>query len=229
MKTVIITGAKGNLGSAVVKIFLKKKYKVIACISPREDRMKTEDSNVEYFSLDLTESMACKNFAATVSTGYDTINAAILTVGGFTAGSIEKATKSDFEKMFTLNFVTAFNIVQPFLKKMMQQSEGGKIILIGSRPGMHGSEAKGSIAYGFSKSLLFRLAELINEQGKEKNISATVIVPSTIDTPQNRAAMPDADFTKWVKAEIIGEKIEHICSDKEKYKSGEVVEISGND
>jgi NAD(P)-dependent dehydrogenase (short-subunit alcohol dehydrogenase family) len=69
------------------------------------------------------------------------------------------------------------------------------------------------VAYSLSKSLVFRLAELFNESGKSKNISATVLVPSTIDTPQNRASMPDADFAKWVPAASIADVVAFLLTD----------------
>ena len=63
------------------------------------------------------------------------------------------------------------------------------------------------VAYGLAKSLIIRLAELMNLEAKGKNVVTSVVVPSTIDTPQNRKAMPDADFNKWVKPEDIKEEI----------------------
>lgn len=207
MSTIIVTGAAGNLGKAVVKLFLKNTFHVSGCISLQDSNLDIYKTKLDTYSLDLTDSSACENLVHTIFQRQKTIDAAILTVGGFTSGNIEKVTKSDFEKMFALNFVTAFNIVQPVFKQMKTQSTGGKIILIGSDPGKDGSKAKGSVAYGFSKSLLFRLAELINAEGKNKNISAHVIVPTTMDTPENRAAMPDADFSKWTTPEIIAEEI----------------------
>ena len=67
------------------------------------------------------------------------------------------------------------------------------------------------IAYGLAKSLIFRLAELMNEEGKAHNVVTSVIVPSTIDTPQNRKAMPDANPNNWVKAEEIANVIYYYC------------------
>ena len=160
MKTVIITGAAGNLGSAVVKTFLQKNYKVIACLSPR-DNPGSKHPDVEVFPLDLTNGESCKIFSDNVINKYKTIDAAVLTVGGFATGDIESVTKADFDKMFTLNFITAFNIAQPMVKQMKTQTTGGKIILIAAEPGRDGGKAKGSVAYGFSKSLLFRLAQLL--------------------------------------------------------------------
>lgn len=85
---------------------------------------------------------------------------------------------------------------------MMQQGSG-RIFLIGSRPGFDMSNSKGTVAYGMNKSLIFRLAELMNEEAKGMNIVTSVVVPSTIDTPQNRTAMPEADFNKWIKPEAM--------------------------
>ena len=124
--------------------------------------------------------------------------------------------------------MTAFNIVQPVLKQMLTQSGGGRIVLIGSKPGMSAKEAKGSVAYGLSKSLLFRLAEIINIEGKGKNVFASVIVPGTIDTPQNRAAMPGANFSDWIKAEDLAGIIEFVFSEKAISLRDQVIEVTGN-
>jgi len=207
MKKVIVTGAAGNLGKAVVKNFLGRKYKIFACISMRDDPAEIKSMDVEIFSLDLTDAAPCKSYVEAVAANNSGIDAAVLTVGGFAPGNMKAASKTDFEKQIALNFYTAFNMVQPLFEQMEKQPAGGKIILIGSEPGKDGAKAKGSVAYGFSKSLVFRLAELINEEGKTKNISAHVIVPTTMDTPQNRAAMPNADFSKWATTDKIAEEI----------------------
>jgi NAD(P)-dependent dehydrogenase (short-subunit alcohol dehydrogenase family) len=94
----------------------------------------------------------------------------------------------------------------------MMKQKNGRIFLIGSRPGLEARSGKGMIAYSLAKSLIFRLAELMNEEGKGTNVVVCVIVPSTIDTPQNRQSMPDSDFTKWVKAEDIAEIIYSYCT-----------------
>ena len=70
------------------------------------------------------------------------------------------------------------------------------------------------VAYSLAKSLIFRLAELMNDEAKGKNIVTSVVVPSTIDTPQNRKAMPDADFSNWVKPEAIADAIYFYCTDE---------------
>lgn len=92
---------------------------------------------------------------------------------------------ADIEKQCKLNFETAYNVVQPLFPYMKEKGKG-HIFLIGSRPGLSASFSKGMIAYGLSKSLIFRLAELMNEEAKGTDVVTSVIVPSTIDTPRNR-------------------------------------------
>jgi len=72
--------------------------------------------------------------------------------------------------------------------------------------------SKGMIGYGLSKSLVFRLAELMNDEAKGTDVVTSVISPSTIDTPENREAMPDADFTKWVIPEAIATIVYNYCT-----------------
>ena len=97
-------------------------------------------------------------------------------------------------------------LARPVFLHMLEKKEG-MIFLVGSRTGIDMRNSKGMTAYGLSKSLIFRLAELMNEEAKGTNVVTAVIAPSTIDTPQNREAMPKADFTKWVKAETIADLI----------------------
>ena len=150
---------------------------------------------------------------ASIVSKYGGIDAAILTVGGFAMGHITETRTADIMKQYKLNFETAYNGARPVFLQMVKQN-GGRIFLIGSRPGLEAKSGKGMIAYGLAKSLIFRLAELMNEEGKQHNVVTCVIVPSTIDTPQNRKAMPDANPNNWVKAEEIGRVICYYCTDE---------------
>jgi NAD(P)-dependent dehydrogenase (short-subunit alcohol dehydrogenase family) len=89
---------------------------------------------------------------------------------------------------------------------MMKQGTG-RLFLIGSKPGLDSRNGKGMVAYTIAKSMIFRLAELMNEEAKGTDVVVCVVVPGTIDTPQNRKSMPDADTSKWVKPEAIAETI----------------------
>jgi NAD(P)-dependent dehydrogenase (short-subunit alcohol dehydrogenase family) len=93
---------------------------------------------------------------------------------------------------------------------------------------MEARNGKGMVAYGLAKSLIFRLAELMNDEAKGHNLVTSVIVPSTIDTPQNRKSMPDANFNKWVKAEEIAGIIYYYCSDAARSLREPVIKVYGN-
>jgi NAD(P)-dependent dehydrogenase (short-subunit alcohol dehydrogenase family) len=85
---------------------------------------------------------------------------------------------------------------------MLKQNRG-RIFIVGSKPGLDAKNGRGMVAYSLAKSLIFRLAELMNDEAKGKNVVINVVVPSTIDTAPNRGAMPDANFDSWVKPEAI--------------------------
>jgi NAD(P)-dependent dehydrogenase (short-subunit alcohol dehydrogenase family) len=110
----------------------------------------------------------------------------------------------------------------------MIKQNSGRIFLIGSRPGLDAKNGKGMVAYGLAKSLIFRLAELMNEEGKAHNVVTSVIIPSTIDTPQNRKAMPDANPANWVKAEEISDVIYYYCSDEARALREPIIKMYGN-
>jgi len=228
MKTAIVTGASGNLGQAVVKKFIGEGYKVIGTVIPNDPApMDFPADRFEKTIVDLlSEDDSRKAIAAAVSK-YGAIDAAVLTVGGFAMGHIADTKTSDIMKQYQLNFETAYNIARPVFIQMKEQNNG-RIFLVGSRPGLDAKNGKGMVAYGLAKSLIFRLAELMNDEGKAHNVVTSVIIPSTIDTPQNRKAMPDADPNNWVKAEEIAGVIFYYCTEEAKSLREPVLKIYGN-
>ena len=116
--------------------------------------------------------------------------------------------------MFTMNFDTTYFVARPVFQQMIKQGTGGRIVMVGARPALRAKDGSKSFAYGLSKSLIFKLAEFLNATGSQQNVITSVVVPSTIDTPPNRQAMPNADFSAWVKAEDIAATIAHLCSEK---------------
>lgn len=211
-KTVIVTGANGNLGEAVVKKFIDNGYHVIGTVRHKQEP-KTGNENTEEAVLDLLKEEDCRIFVDEVIAKNKTIDVAVLTAGGFTMGDMANTKTSDIYKQYQLNFETAYNIAKPLFMQMMKQNNG-RIFLIGSRAGLDTKKGKGVVAYALSKSLLFRLAELMNAETKDKNVVVSVIVPGTIDTPPNRESMPDADFSTWVSPSEIAEVIYFYSGDQ---------------
>jgi len=214
MKNIVVTGAGGNLGKVLVKQLAASGFQVIAFVSHRHTQVPTPENDlIEYYPVDALDTREVKQLMADMIKKHKSIDALVHLIGGYQAGKLEETALSDFQKMVALNFETAINFVQPVLMQMKNQEKGGVVVLIGSRPGHDVTKGLSSVAYGFSKSLLFRLAEMINAEKEMTQVKAKVIVPGTIDTPQNRAAMPNADFNKWNKPEEIANQIVQLCSE----------------
>lgn len=212
MKTAIVTGASGNLGQAVIKKFLAEGYHVTGTLIPDDPFNPDFDSkNFETAIVDLADEKAAAKLVKDQVEKHKQVDAAILTVGGFAMGNMADTSSADILKQFRLNFETAYNMARPLFNQMKKKGSG-RIFMIGSRPGADMRQSKGMVAYGLSKSLIFRLAELMNEEAKGTDVVASVVIPSTIDTPQNRKSMPDADFSKWVSAEAIANIIYFYCA-----------------
>ncbi len=228
MKTIIVTGSSGNLGQAVVKKFLAENYFVVGTVIPNDTvKINIENKNFETAVVDLINEDATGQFVEQLVTKHGNIDAAVLTAGGFAMGKIADTKTKDIAKQYKLNFETAYNMARPVFLKMRKQGSG-RIFLIGSRPGLDMHNSKGMVAYGLSKSLIFRLAELMNDEAKGTNVVTNVVVPSTIDTPQNRKSMPDADFRKWVTPEAIADIIYFHCSDEAVVLRESVIKVYGN-
>lgn len=224
MKTVLITGATGNLGKACVEKFLAEGYKVVATVSPG----KTSDLDlpgVETFEADLTNEASVEKIINTITSTHR-IDASLLLVGGFAMGSIQDTTNRGLTKMFSLNFDTAYFTARLVFLHMMKQS-AGRIIFIGARPALNPTDGKNTVAYSLSKSLVFKLVELLNAEGAANNVVSHVIVPSIIDTPVNRAAMPNANFSNWVTPEEIAGTMAYLCSDKGSGVRDSIVKVYG--
>ena len=228
MKIAIVTGASDNMGQAVIKKFIDEGYKVIGTIIPNDPvPIDFPEDKLDKVVVDLMNEEDSAKFVKEVTSKYGSVDAAVLTVGGFAMGSIAETKTSDIAKQYKLNFETAYNVARPVFTQMIKQTTG-RIFIIGSKPGLSAVNSKGMVAYGLAKSLIFRLAELMNGEAKGTNVVVSVIVPSTIDTPQNRKSMPDADPSKWVKPEAIADVIHFYCTDEAAVLREPVIKVYNN-
>ena len=209
-KLALITGANGNLGKEVVKKFINDGYYVVGFVHKIKPG-KLQSDSYEEIELDLLgENLVQKNIDSIIEK-HQKIDVAILTAGGFAMNNIHNSSAQDILDQYKLNFETAYNVARPAFINMLEKNYG-RIFLIGSKQGLNVLKGKESLAYALSKSLIFRLAELLNSQAKGKNVVVSVIVPGTIDTSENRKSMPDADFTAWTKSSKIADVISKYCS-----------------
>jgi NAD(P)-dependent dehydrogenase (short-subunit alcohol dehydrogenase family) len=125
--------------------------------------------------------------------------------------------------MLTANLRTTVAAVQAVLPRL--PPEGGRIVTVGARPGVTG--AKGLSAYSASKAAVLRLTESLSEELKHSGTTVNCVLPSTIDTPDNREAMPQADFTRWVPADHIAEVVAFLLSDSARSVTGALIPVYG--
>lgn len=211
-RIVFISGSSGNLGRAITRKFLDAGDKVIGTILPEEVYTPPDAGNMLIIRpVDLLNEFEIKELIENDIREFGGIDIAVLTAGGFAMGDIALTEKADFYHQLQLNFETAYNAARPIFLDMLKKGKG-QIFMTGSRAGLDMRNGKGMVAYSLSKSLIFRLAELMNEEAKGTDVVVSVLVPSTIDTPQNRKSMPDADFSTWMDPAFMADIIFNYCS-----------------
>jgi len=229
MKTVLITGASGNLGKVTVDKFLEDGYKVIATVSPGKSQ--TLDKTVDVVEVDLADEDAVDTAITSLLTRHKNIDAALFLAGGYAHGGVAETDFARLDRMVSVNFHTAFFAAQRIFQQMLTQKEGGRIVFIGAKAGLDPKAASTSLAYGVSKSLIFYLADILNAAAHASShgskVTASVVVPSTIDTPANRAAMPKANFSRWVKAEDIADTLLLVCDKRSAAWRESVIKVYG--
>src|SRR5258708_27440405 len=212
-KTIIITGANGNLGVAAVKKFLDEGYKVIAVSKVGEHLgFAADHDKFELKQVDLADEKATTAFAEELISLEGRIDGALLLAGGFAMGDIGATDGEALKKMISLNFETAYFIAGPLFRHMLENGYG-RLVFIGARHALKPEQGKGALAYSLSKSLLFQLAELLNAQAKASNVLAAVVRPSTMGTPNKRKNTPHPNFSQLLPPHRLSPHTQNIFSD----------------
>lgn len=218
MPVVLITGAGGNLGQTAVNYFLQNNWTVLATVSPGKSWAGKPHPQLHTYALDLRNTGMVSGWLSQLFSEWKHIHAGLLLAGGFAPAKLNEASGDSLRTMLELNAATAWNVAQPLAMHGIQQG-AGRIIFIGARAALHPEESGNALTYAFSKSLLFRFSEAINLAGRQANVRSYVLVPHIIDTPDNRKAMPSADFGSWIKPERIAEVMlrlaDSFCDEKE--------------
>ena len=208
MNSALITGCNGILGQATVKEFLQKGCPVFGIDRGGSGNFSGEGLTTEY--LDLTDEVKTEETIRRFHQ-QSPMQYGVMIAGGFGMGGILESSMDEIQKMIDLNFKTAYHVARP-LFAAFKENGGGKMIFIASKPAVENGGSF-AVAYSLSKSMLIKLTEIINEEGKEHHISATAIAPEIIDTPANRKAMPATNYHPWVKPEEIARNIVHLCTE----------------
>ncbi len=229
-KVAIVTGGTGSLGTGVLSVFLNEGAKVLCTYVVREQLKYSMELKDEYgdsliFSkADVTKTKDMLKVVDRAASKFGRVDILVNIVGGFAMADITDTDEATWTKMMDMNLKSVFISSKAVLPKMIKQKYG-RIINIGARPALKGA-AKMS-AYGASKAGVLNLTESMAEELRDYNINVNAVIPGTIDTPRNRADMPKANFSKWVKPNEIAEVISFLCSSDGDKISGAIVPVYG--
>jgi NAD(P)-dependent dehydrogenase (short-subunit alcohol dehydrogenase family) len=228
---VLITGSVGNLGSATARTVQAAGAKTIL-VDRSPDRLRENfpdlaDSPDHLLAggVDLTNPDSLAKVVQSAVERFGRIDALVNTVGAWRGGKpVHETDLADWDFLFGVNLRTTLLCCRAVIPQMLRQGRG-KIVNVASRDGLAGGA--GYSAYSASKSAVLRLTESMAAELKSSNINVNSLMPSTIDTPQNRKAIPNGDFSKWVAPEAIADVILFLISDAARAINGAAIPVYG--
>ncbi|MDJ0922881.1 MAG: SDR family oxidoreductase [Henriciella sp.] len=219
---VIVTGASGALGQAVCEHLLGQGTSVIG-IDLRAPDEPDSRFELQLSDVDLSDATSVQSAMDQITDGGAPLTGLVNVAGGFTWETIMDGSPESWDRMWTMNVKTALNMSRAAVPHL--QDHKGAIINIGA-----GAAAKAGLgmgAYTASKSGVARLTEALAEELKPRGIRVNAVLPSIIDTPANRADMPDAEFPAWVTAQELANAIGFLLSDAASGVTGALLPVSG--
>ena len=223
-KIVLVTGANGGLGRDVTLAFLAAGATVIGTSL----KIRQSDFNHASFTAlqaDISTGQGAKALVEQVLTRFGGIDVLAHTVGGFAGGqSVVETDDATFQKMFDLNLNSTFYLLRAALPTL-RRTGNGRIVAIGSRAALEPGANVG--AYSASKAAMVSLIRTVALENQDAGLRANVILPGTMDTPANRKAMPDADFSQWVRPATVASLMVWLAGDAGKDVNGAVIPVYG--
>jgi NAD(P)-dependent dehydrogenase (short-subunit alcohol dehydrogenase family) len=225
--TAIVTGGTGGLGTAVVARLLDDGWRVVVpWIVESELTRVPEREGLELVHADLFDPPAVASVVAAGAADSDApLRGLVNLVGGFAAGPrVDETPIEDFERQFRLNLRPTYLMVQAAVPHMVGAG-GGSIVCVGTRAALQ--PFKGAAGYISSKAAVIAFAQAVAVEYRDDGVRCNAILPSVIDTPGNRASMPNANHDKWVKPAEIAGVIAHLLSDDSLPTSGAAIPVYG--
>lgn len=221
---VVVTGAAGALGSAVVAELASRGARIAALDRPGAfaSAAGSWELSVE---CDLMNETATARAIADAAQRLGGLDGLACLAGGFAGDRpVHETPLALVKQQFELNFVTAYNAVRAALPLFLAAG-AGSIVCVASRPALR--PVRGSVAYAVAKLALVKLVEAVAEEYRDDGIRANAVAPSVIDTPANRAAMPNADVRRWVSPAEVARVIAFLLGPDSGPVSGAVVPVYG--
>jgi NAD(P)-dependent dehydrogenase (short-subunit alcohol dehydrogenase family) len=221
-KVVVITGASGALGKVVAEVALARGARV-AGVDHAASQMPATATRIELGGVDLSDAAAAKRAIDAVASHFGKVDALINIAGGFAFETVADGDPKTWQRMYALNVLTALNASRAAIPHLAA-SASARIVNIGAMGALQAGAGMG--AYAASKAGVHRLTEALATEWKGK-ITVNAVLPSTIDTPANRASMPKADFSKWVRPQELADVILFLASDAASAITGALLPVSG--
>jgi NAD(P)-dependent dehydrogenase (short-subunit alcohol dehydrogenase family) len=221
-KVVVITGALGALGKVVADTALARGARV-AGIDHAPSLTPATPERIELGGVDLSDAAQAKQAIDAAAAHFGGLDALINIAGGFAFETVAEGDGKTWQRMYALNVLTALNASHAALSHLAQ-STAGRIVNIGALGALEASRGMG--AYAASKAGVHRLTEALASEWKGK-ITVNAVLPSIIDTEANRASMPNADFSKWVRPQELADVILFLVSDAASAVTGALIPVTG--
>jgi NAD(P)-dependent dehydrogenase (short-subunit alcohol dehydrogenase family) len=216
-KVVLITGGAGALGQTVVPSFVSAGASVFL-----GDLNPVQQSGVTSLKADFTDQTQVRGLVNDVIQSAGRLDALINLVGGFATGRVVETDVSLWQRMMAMNLTSAFLLSHAVLPPMLERRQG-RIVYIAARAGLE--PFPGAAAYVVSKAGLIALIRALSTELNGSGVTVNGVLPSTIDTPANRKAMPAADPSKWVRPESIAQTLIFLASDAAIQINGALIPI----
>ena len=229
-KVVIVTGAGGNLGTATLAVLSRQGARLVA--AERRDEvlqrsLAATDEPTRHLAvagIDLTEEKDCATLVRRALERFGRIDGVATTVGGFAAAPLAQTDAELLLQMMRINAVTTLNIMRAVLPPM-RAAGTGSVVVVGAASARQASA--GIAAYAAAKSAALRMVESFADEVRPEGVRVNAVLPGTIDTPQNRAAMPGVDHATWVSAGQIADMIAFLLSDAATGVTGALIPVTG--
>jgi NAD(P)-dependent dehydrogenase (short-subunit alcohol dehydrogenase family) len=227
-RVIVVTGAFGALGQVVSDAASRSGCAVaaldVASDPPADFRARTGPDLLLLGGVDLLSAEDARRAMAEAKSRWGRLDALVNLAGGFAYATVEEGDAASWRRLYDLNATTTLNATKAALPYLLE-SGAGRVVNIGAAAALRSGPGMG--AYAASKAAVHRLTESLAEELKLRNVTVNAILPSIIDTPANRSAMPNADFSRWASPQEIAAVILFLTSQAASGVTGALIPVAG--